>query len=92
MDKNNADLPIVDGLMDEITGLANEALEKFTTVHDSNNRFEWHHFKVMQLRVHEDTKDQSECKVRFHFYHEMLKKRSQDQLKSVEWDIGSKPV
>ena len=53
---------------------------------------EWYHFKVMELRTHEDTKDFSECKLKFHFMHDMIVPQQRDYLKKFDWDINSKPV
>ena len=43
------------------------------------------HFKVMQLKVFEDfpenSKKYSECKLRFHFTHDLLKIKERDYLK-----------
>ena len=49
------------------------------------------HFKVMELKVHEDTDDVSECKVRFHFYFELLRQKVRSKLDQFEWDINSDP-
>ena len=38
----------------------------------SQQKSDLFHFKVMELKVHEDTKHYSECKVRFHFFFELL--------------------
>ena len=42
-------------------------------IRDSQREAEMYHFKVMSLRVHEDTGDQSECKKLFHFLFPLIK-------------------
>ena len=43
----------------------------------------------MQLKNFEDTKKASECKVLFHFFFELLKKKTNiDNLNQFEWDIN----
>ena len=61
-------------------------------IRDSQREAEMFHFKVMSLRVHEDTKDQSECKKLFHFLFPMIKTIRREKLKNFDWDIDSKPV
>ena len=46
----------------------------------------------MQLRVHEDTKGASQCKVRFHFLFKMIRKSVDQSEKLCDWDINSRPV
>ena len=64
---------------------------------NSQQKSELFHFKVMQLRVHEDEpKGLSECKVRFHFFFELLKKKVREnsgeaKLSLFEWDVNSNP-
>lgn len=45
----------------------------------------------MELKVHEDTMDLSSCKVRFHFYFELLRQKTRDSLSVFEWDVNSNP-
>ena len=49
------------------------------------------HFKVMELKVHEDNGNVSECKVRFHFFFELLRQRIRDKLENFEWDVNADP-
>ena len=42
-------------------------------IRDSQREAEMFHFKVMSLKGHEDTKDQSECKKLFHFLFPLIK-------------------
>ena len=41
---------------------------------NSQHKSDLYHFKVMQLRNYEDTETRGECKVRFHFYFELLRR------------------
>ena len=45
----------------------------------------------MELKVHGDTNDLSECRVRFHFFFELFRVKHRDRLKDFEWDINSNP-
>ena len=45
----------------------------------------------MQLRVYEDTKGKSSCKLRFHFYFELLRKKVINSLKIFDWNINQNP-
>ena len=53
----------------------------------------------MQLKVYEDSdkdeKSLSECKVRFHFFFELLKQKFREKsganLSKFEWDVNSNP-
>lgn len=53
-------------------------------------------FKVMQLKTHEDTKVESECKLRFHFLFPLIKAREKldeaEDMSYFDWDIMSSPV
>jgi len=49
------------------------------------------HFKVMELRTHEDTKQRSELKVRFHFLFDLIKKVNRPELEQFDWNVDSKP-
>ena len=58
---------------------------------NSVQKTELYHFKVMELRSHEDTKALSSCKLRFHFFFELLKKKELLHLKNYDWDVNSSP-
>ena len=58
---------------------------------DSQQRTVYHHFKVMQLRTHEDTGKGSECRLKFHFMFELVQKKRREHLGGYEWDINSNP-
>ena len=45
----------------------------------------------MQLSTHEDTQAGSECKLRFHFLFNMMKKIPREDLEAFDWDINSNP-
>ena len=59
---------------------------------NSQQKAELYHFKVMELRTHEDTKDNSQCRLRFHFIFDLIKKKKRDYLKSFDWDVNSDPI
>ena len=44
---------------------------------NSTLEFDIYHFKVMELTTLEDTGRLNECKVRFHFYHRLIKKKNE---------------
>ena len=47
---------------------------------NSQQKSQLFHFKVMQLKVHEDEpKGLSQCKVRFHFFFELLKQKFKEK-------------
>ena len=48
-----------------------------------------YHFKVMELKVHEDTTVESECRLRFHFIFDMIKSKKRKKLEDFVWDISS---
>ena len=59
---------------------------------NSRQKSDLYHFKVMQLKGHEDTGVQSECKVLFHFFFDIFRaKKKEDKLTQFEWDINDKP-
>lgn len=58
---------------------------------NSQQKSDLFHFKVMELKVHEDTKGYSCCKVRFHFLFELLRKRVNDKLQIFEWNVNQTP-
>ena len=58
----------------------------------SMQKADLYHFKVMELRAHEDTKGMSDCSLKFHFMFECLKQKEREYLKIFEWDIASKPI
>lgn len=58
---------------------------------NSQQRSDLFHFKVMELKVHDDTKSHSECQVRFHFFFELLRPKVRDELEEFDWDINSNP-
>ena len=43
----------------------------------------------MELKVHEDTEIESECRLRFHFIFDMIKPKAREKLKDFTWDISS---
>ena len=47
----------------------------------------------MELRAHEDTKRNSICKVKFHFFFDLLKKSNKIDVADTEfeWEISSDP-
>lgn len=67
---------------------------------NSTLEFDIYHFKVMELTTLEDTGRLNECKIRFHFYHRLIKKKNEFPLlrkrKSListddvdsEWDLS----
>lgn len=59
---------------------------------NSQQQSELYHFKVMELQTHEDTREASVCKLKFHFMFDLIKKKERDHLKMFEWDINSNPV
>ena len=50
-----------------------------------------YHFKVLELRTHEDTESYSQCKVRFHFIFGLIKKQMLSNHYQFDWDISSDP-
>ena len=58
---------------------------------NSQQKSDLFHFKVMQLRVHEDTKSSSSCKIRFHFFFELLRKRVKNELEIFDWNVNHSP-
>ena len=50
-----------------------------------------YHFKVMELKVYEDTTEESECRLRFHFIFDMLKSKTRQKLEDFIWDVSSNP-
>ena len=46
----------------------------------------------MELKVHEDTKETSECRLKFHFIFDMIRKQKSEELKEFDWDISSNPI
>ena len=46
----------------------------------------------MELKTHEDTKGFSNCRLRFHFLFDMIRRRERQHLKNFDWDINSNPV
>jgi len=58
---------------------------------NSQQKSNLYHFKVMQLKTHEDTKGASECKVRFHFMFELIEKK-QSNLANYDWSETSNPI
>lgn len=59
---------------------------------DSQSLVELYHFKVMSLRVHEDTKSNSVCSLLFHFIFPLIKQKTREYLKNYDWNIDEKPV
>ena len=59
---------------------------------NSQQESELYHFKVMELRTHEDTGGFSNCRLRFHFLFDMIKRRERQHLKNFDWDVNSNPV
>ena len=43
----------------------------------------------MELKVHEDTTVESECRLRFHFIFDMIKPKKRKKLEDFVWDISS---
>lgn len=60
-------------------------------VRNSYQKSDIFHFKVMELKVHADTDDVSECRVRFHFFFELLRQKVRDKLDQFMWDVSSNP-
>ena len=58
---------------------------------NSVQKTDLYHFKVMELKSHEDTQKESSCKLRFHFFFEILKKEELEHLKNYDWDVNSSP-
>ena len=61
---------------------------------NSVQKTELYHFKVMELKSHEDTKDTtgfSSCKLRFHFFFHLLQKLDLQHLQNYDWDVNSTP-
>ena len=58
---------------------------------NSQQKSDLFHFKVIQLRVHEDTRGSSSCKVRFHFFFELLRKRVKNELEIFDWNVNHAP-
>ena len=46
----------------------------------------------MELRTHEDTKEGSQCNLRFHFIFDIIKTRQKESLKDFDWDVNSAPM
>ena len=62
-------------------------------IRNSQQKAELHHFKVMQLSVHEDdTEQKSQIKCRFHFLFDVIRKKERDYLKDFDWDVCSEPM
>ena len=59
---------------------------------NSQSKQDLFHFKVMQLKVHEDTKAKNECTLKFNFFFGMIKKRKLSQNRpKFDWDINWQP-
>ena len=58
---------------------------------NSQQQSELFHFKVMELKVHGDTGSHSECRVRFHFFFDLLRQQNQEKLNEFDWNINAKP-
>ena len=59
---------------------------------NSSIKFDLYHFKVMELSTFEDTGRKSECKVLFHFMHQLIKRRPYDINHSTQqWDLDHDP-
>ena len=58
---------------------------------NSHQKANLYHFKVMELKTHEDTKGASECHVRFHFMFELIEKKM-SHLANYEWSVKSNPI
>ena len=61
-------------------------------VRNSQQKADLYHFKVMELRAHEDTHVKSVCRLRFHFIFDMIRRKTRDDLSNMSWDINSNPV
>ena len=61
-------------------------------VFNSHSSHQLHHFRVLQLRSHEDTGAGSECKLRFHFFFKMFKAQESKTLQNFEWNVCINPV
>ena len=64
---------------------------------NSAQKSDLYHFKVMELKSHEDTKERSECSIRFHFFFELIRPRDPRKneartKEAFDWDIKKKPV
>ena len=60
-------------------------------IQSSHKKVEFYHFKVMQLKTHEDTEAGSECKLRFHFFFKKLAEKKRAYLKDFGWDVNNRP-
>lgn len=61
-------------------------------VRNSQQESELFHFKVMELKVHEDDAEKpTQCRVRFHFFFELLRAQKEPRLEDFEWDVNSEP-
>lgn len=58
---------------------------------NSQQKSNVYHFKVMQLRNYEDTRTCGDCKVRFHFFFELFRRKKHAYLEEFEWDINDNP-
>ena len=59
---------------------------------NSQQKAELYHFKVMELKTHEDTSEGSQCRLRFHFIFDIIKRRPKKHLEAFDWDVNSAPM
>jgi hypothetical protein len=62
-------------------------------VQNSTTSADLFHFKVMELKTFEDDKNAegSQCRVRFHFLFDLIRKQKDDALENFDWDVDSTP-
>ena len=65
-------MPNVPQLRDDVFTSEDPSLK--IKLFNSQQRTDLFHFKVMQLRTHEDTDGLSDCSLRFHFFFPLIRK------------------
>ena len=65
-------------------------------IRNSDEKKNYHHFKVLSLQTYEDNKEQeikgSNCKLLFHFIFKLIQENKDDSLSKMDWDIQQNPV
>ena len=61
---------------------------------NSSLQLDLFHFKVLELSTYEDTEKPTECRVRFHFLHRLIKSKrknedSDEQYARQEWNLDN---
>jgi hypothetical protein len=59
---------------------------------NSQQKADLYHFKVMELKTHEDTGGASVCRLRFHFFFDIIRTKKREDLSKMAWDINSDPI